>query len=859
MRKTALITLLACLTGCAPAPLPPDTPPTFTSSISGRLTVLPDTGRRVVLEQEVNDGLSLSHFLGPITAADEFSILGDLSVAEGDKVDAFEFSVDAAHEIDLRLTFSKSGIDPPEDLDLAVHDFERMECAPKSEGEPLFAACFDSIDRNETGSFEVNGPFVVVVTSQSDTAEYQLDVTARLIEPADVTGRVRRVGRTSNSREARNAATSAASDDVVLGELLVLFRDQSNEVEEAAALNALGLRLIDRSPSGVSRVGVPLTDAKDKDLSRIETQQAMERLRRLKSVAVAEPNAIRKLHRTPNDRHFNLQWHYAAINLPQAWDMTLGSDEVVVAVIDSGIVSTHPDLQGRLVPGYDFIADADRARDGDGRDPDPDDPGDVAGGPNLSTFHGTHVAGTIGAATNNARGVAGVTWEAMIMPLRAFGRGGGTAFDSSEAIRFAAGLPNASSTTPDRRADIINMSYGGRAGRPGSQCEEAAIRDAGAAGVVLIASAGNDSTSTLSFPAALPEVISVAAVDIQSQRASYSNFGSWIDVAAPGGGAGTDIDGDGFPDAVLSTVARDIRGVIDLRYNYGVGTSMAAPHVAGVAALVLAANPELSAADVREVLMQTAVDLGPAGRDDDFGNGLIDAAAAVREARRRRGIVSESGPELIIVPETLDFGITRTELRARILNAGGGFLRVDSIDVEETEGSGWLRAQTRGSTAGNSNADEVLVTANRVGQDDGVLRGRVTVHAEGTEPAMIDVVAEVGEPLQFDEIILVTATRQGEPQITVTLETSASVDFTYEFTNLLAGDYIITAGTDRNGDGDPCGFGDLCGAFPVRIAPTSVAVGDDESVPDVDFSVSRRLLRTVITLTSVDTDASDGG
>lgn len=179
--------------------------------------------------------------------------------------------------------------------------------------------------------------------------------------------------------------------------------------------------------------------------------------------------------------------------------------------------------------------------------------------------------------------------------------------------------------------------------------------------------------------------------------------------------------------------------------------------------------------------------------------------------------------------------------------------------MEETEASGWLRAQTRGSTAANSNADEILVSLNRTGSVGGVLRGVVTVHAQGADPSLIHVVAEVGQPVASEETILVTATRQGEPQIMVTVETSAATDFAYEFTNLLAGDYVVTAGTDRNEDHPPCGLGDMCGAFPVRISPTAVTVGGGESVANVDFGVSRRLLRTVITLTSVDTDASDGG
>ena len=181
-------------------------------------------------------------------------------------------------------------------------------------------------------------------------------------------------------------------------------------------------------------------------------------------VASAELNTILQPARVPSDPLYTLQWHYPMIRLPQAWDSTIGSPSVVIAVVDTGVVLTHPDLQGQLVAGYDFISSASRARDGDGIDPDPSDPGDLALGTGASSFHGTHVAGTIGAASDRPTGeigVAGVAWGARVMPIRVLGLQGGTNYDVLQGVRYAAGLPNDSGTVPAQPADVINLSLSG--------------------------------------------------------------------------------------------------------------------------------------------------------------------------------------------------------------------------------------------------------------------------------------------------------------------------------------------------------------------------------------------------------------
>jgi serine protease len=304
-------------------------------------------------------------------------------------------------------------------------------------------------------------------------------------------------------------------------------------------------------------------------------------------VAWAQPNYLRHAMLEPNDQYYGLQWHYPLISLPAAWDVTTGNATVIVAVIDTGQFA-HPDMDpARFVPGFDFISDAANALDGDGIDGDPADPGDHAAG-TASSFHGTHVAGTIGAFTNNGSGVAGVDWTARIMPVRVLGAQGGPDFDIAQGIRFAAGLPNDSGTVPTQRADIINMSLGG----PGTSfVMQQAVADARAQGVIVVVAAGNENQDAGGFvPASFPEAVCVSAVDLQVQKAPYSNFGNAVDIAAPGGDTSVDRDGNGFADGVLSTLADDSGGGLVPIFKFYQGTSMATPHVAGVAGLMQAAS-----------------------------------------------------------------------------------------------------------------------------------------------------------------------------------------------------------------------------------------------------------------------------
>lgn len=299
-----------------------------------------------------------------------------------------------------------------------------------------------------------------------------------------------------------------------------------------------------------------------------------------------EPNYIYNAYGVPNDPDYSKQWNLRSINIEQAWTENRG-EGITVAVIDTG-VSRVPDLEKTtFVQGYDFVGDRQDASD------------DVG--------HGTHVAGTIAQSTNNGYGVAGIAYNAKIMPIKVLAaNGGGTIADIAEGIKFAA----------DHGADVINMSLGGGGA---SHLMQEAIDYAHSKNVVLIAAAGNANQNSASYPARYPKVIGVAATDSTGIKAPYSNFGAGIDIAAPGGSESGGI--------LQETIDPDSGKAIFADYK---GTSMAAPHVAGVAALIKAAGVN-DPSEVLKVLKQSAQTV----KEDPFnhyGAGYLNAGEAVLEA-----------------------------------------------------------------------------------------------------------------------------------------------------------------------------------------------------------------------------------
>ncbi|BCY13926.1 S8 family peptidase [Actinoplanes sp. L3-i22] len=353
------------------------------------------------------------------------------------------------------------------------------------------------------------------------------------------------------------------------------------EILPAEVTAARPARVVGTALDAGGRPVITVREARDRATATRLVRQAQ---RAANALGVEVDGVVRALDApTGTDTYRARQWDLTTMNVPAAWQTSTGAG-VTVAVIDTGVDASHPDLAGQVLSGFDAITD-------------------TAGGGTDPNGHGTHVAGTVAALTGNGIGIAAIAPDVKILPIRALGKdGSGNMSDTAQGIVWAA----------DHGADVINMSLGS-SGQ--SSAVTSAITYARGKGVVVVAAAGNERAggSPVSYPGADPGVIAVAATDSGDAVASYSNAGTYVDVAAPGSG-------------ILSTYPTALAASGYATMN---GTSMASPHVAAAAALLLGARPDLTPDQVESALETSAVDLGTAGKDNDYGYGRIDATAAL--------------------------------------------------------------------------------------------------------------------------------------------------------------------------------------------------------------------------------------
>lgn len=710
-----------------------------------------------------------------------------------DPVDMFSARLTAGQYVSLKISDWNDSVN---NVDLDVYRVENDT--------PELVLWSHDNDEDESIQIAADGDYFIAVSAVAGGSKYLLNIGSLSIA--------------SNHR-------SGNSINFIAGELVVKYRENSfandrqalqrnsretGKKNKRAELVKLENKEIYRKALLGERANTYryITQLNSASYSKLQTLKVLDQMRANADVEYAEPNYRRKPMRVPNDPGYAFQWHYPQINLPQAWDITTGSSSVIVGVIDTGVWLDHEDLSGKLIAGYDFISDAANALDGDGIDADPDDPGDGNGPPGSSSWHGTHVAGIIAARTSNGTGVAGVGWNTRVMPLRALGKDGGSSYDIIQAVRYAAGLSNDSGTLPDSSVDIINLSLGGP---DSSSAEEEAFAEARNAGVITVAAAGNEHTGTLSYPASYSGVISVSAVDLQGNFASsYSNYGSAIDVAAPGGELTSDFDGDGYNDGVLSTLVEDDGKVVSA-YGFYEGTSMATPHVSGVIALMKAEYAGLTPAKLDSLLStgQLTSDRGSSGRDDQYGHGLIDALKAVRAAQQEAN--GNGKTVLYIDPNRIDFSSNQTRQSLEVTKIGNESIAVQSF----SDTANWLSVVA--TDVDSNGLGDYQLSVDRSGLADGVYSATLSFVAGDGAITVVSVTMQVGLVATAGDagyIYILLLDADTDEFVTQVAMSATAGEYSYQFTDLDAGEYYILAGSDVDNDLIICGEGESCGGYP---------------------------------------------
>lgn len=488
---------------------------------------------------------------------------------------------------------------------------------------------------------------------------------------------------------AKSPTSLSQAPDRPITQLIVKYKNENVRTFSASAGRSKLTNLVARSNVGLAYLrpmsGLSHVVKLAEPLPRAEAFALAKRLELDPAVEYAEVDDWVRPSFVPNDTIYAAaQWHYHApnsttgnaggINAPAAWDIARGQG-IVVAVVDSG-VAAHPDLSANVLPGYDFVSDLFVANDGDGRDADPSDPGDwvTAGMCGIgepaqdSSWHGTHVAGTIAAVTNNGLGVAGIAHNGRILPVRALGRCGGTLSDIADGIRWAAGLPVPGVPNNSNPARVINLSLGAAGTCPLTY--STAITDARNTGALVIAATGNENQLQITTPANCPGVIAVTAHTLQGDSADYANVGPGTSISAPGGGACFTPDGSGFVCSTRSAgeinywvwstglwgpttpTSTDSQGNSGPNNKFSTGTSMATPHVAGTAALLFSRMPTLAPDEVGFLLKSSTRPFPPglycaSFSDGRCGSGLLDAKAALDRLADRIPMVTVNAPPVV--------------------------------------------------------------------------------------------------------------------------------------------------------------------------------------------------------------------
>jgi serine protease len=717
-------------------------------------------------------------------------------------------------------------------------------CAPGCELLELLFACDQENDPNcedpERG--HITGTIVVPTASAAsrpepiehpllaDAVRMMQDMRAERRAAERPTARVERKYRIPDQSAVNAAwAKEAATERWRPGEVIVRAEGRNVRLERRAFAQEIAgflgdgteveIRLCNTDTmclAEVSRDGEPLDE--------LETFAVAQRLRRMTALRYSEVNRVLQMSRVPNDDLFAVQWHYGKMRLPAAWDITVGSDQVVGAVIDTGILSDHPELDTVVVGGADLIDDEDVAGDGDGRDDDGFDVGDNACGSGCHSHHGTHVAGTMAAETDNAEMVSGVSWAGQLLAVRVLGQGGGAIFDIVGGVYWSIGSDVDGVARNQNPADVINMSLGGRGT---SEAMDEAIQEAIQFNTIVIVAAGNENEDAADFtPASAPGAITIAAVSNSGEgravprRASYSNFGADVDLAAPGGEQAEDIDGDGNPDGVLSTVRDEV--------TFYQGTSMASPHVAGVAMLMKSIDINVTGGQALNFMASTADD---SIQCTGCGAGMVNAVQALR------AMTGDENAPLLVPPDTV-VRVGRQDFDVQVAFENVGAQSVDAtLSIGGPDRDKLIGLEQTSVTVGGAETHVIDLQIDRAGDDTG--EATITAVFGDNQSADVRVVWSADVISSATSVDVGAFRVEGDSISPERLVSALEIDgYAYKLFNLTPGDYLVIGISDDDLDGNPGEENEGIGVFPRIQEARLVTVGANETVTDADFLVA---------------------
>lgn len=788
-------------------------PPAIVDGLSGTV-LLPayDLGR--ILEQEPNDTTDQPFRLPPIWPRCALEVAGTLETdgtwfGPVDRTDVLLFSVVRAQRVSLQLTYEAT--DPtsvalPNDFQAEV--FRRatgVSLATTAPGGQPHTLVFDAVAGE---AYEV-----VLSVVGTGTGWWQLRfVCTDPPDAPDTTLTALHATPPVAAAPAPEAVPAPAHDVVGIGDeqqcahthVLVRLREGCDAAEVCARH---GLRLGARTGLGSHRVLFETARHEDPEQ---RAAAVCGTLADDPDVLWAEPDWVVRPLGEPGDPEYPRQWNMRAIGAPSAWDITTGHESITIGIVDSGI-GDAPDLAGQIAGGYDFVSSAAIAADGDGRDGDPTDPGDQFTSAGTSSWHGTHIAALL-AAPHDDVGIAGMVPRCKLTILRALGVGGGFVSDAADAVLYAAGqleLPDGSSLAVPLR--LLNLSIG--LPQDSTELREACQR-ADNLGVLLVAAVGNGG-GAVEYPARYPSTFAVAAVDGRLLTTQYSAFGDSVDIAAPGGGVGTDAGNDGWHDGILSAVKDETVLPAVWSHAYLVGTSQAVPHVVGTAAMMLAVHPTMTNQDLKNVLRGSALDLGVPGDDVAYGAGLLQTHEAVKLALNRAGNPRDDAPYLMLPRTSVQFDGLRSSIDVPLQNGGGGTLNVFFAAPRTDGGLPWLSATLDPVAAPSPPVNNARVTItvdrSRVPATPGRYSGLVALGNSNGALGSIRVVMYVGQRTRAGELLPVVAFDTDGDIARRRAFAFPETGYRYWMRNLPEATYLLQAGEDLDRDGFFCEGADACG------------------------------------------------